>query len=98
MERLEILKTRTKSTAMSGLLSLFCVSLILASVAIAQDKDEQMGETELDRLKMLEVLTNLGPQPDPPSLIEKRVGGSASGEGRLLFGTAIMSRGRSRRN
>jgi hypothetical protein len=53
-----------------------------------------MGETELDRLKMLEVLTNL----DPPALIEKRVGGSASGEGRLLFGTAIMSRGRSRRN
>jgi hypothetical protein len=57
-----------------------------------------MGETELDRLKMLEVLTNLDPQPDPPALIEKRVGGSASGEGRLLFGTAIMNRGRSRRN
>ena len=98
MERLEILKTRAKSAAMSGLLSLFCVSLILASVAIDQDKGEQWERPKLDRLKMLEVLTNLDPQPDPLALIEKRVGGSASGEGRLLFGTATMNRGRSRRN
>jgi hypothetical protein len=47
MERLEILKTRAKSTAMSGLLSLFCVSLILACVAIAQDKGEQWERPNL---------------------------------------------------
>ena len=64
---------------MSGLLSLFCVSLILTSVAIAQDKGEQWERPNLTGSRLLEVLTNLDPQPDPPALIEKRVGGSGVG-------------------